>query len=192
MKRNMKEKSNAHLIGTILGVKEECLKCYELRHIVESPLAIEGIGDKKAEKLYALSELLNRLLEMPYVDRDVIRSPHDVFEILKNMRYETKERFMILCLNTKNQVIAIPTISVGNLDSSLVHPREVFKEAMKYAVSSIILAHNHPSGDPTPSREDMQITSRLVKAGNILSIEVLDHIVIGDNKYVSLKEYGMM
>ena len=192
MKRNMKEKSDAHLIGTILGVKEESLRYYELRHIVESPLAIEGIGDKKAEKLYALNELLNRLLEMPRIYRDVIKTPRDAFEILKNMRYETKERFMILCLDTKNHVIAMPTISIGNLNSSLVHPREVFKEAMKYAVSGIILAHNHPSGDPTPSKEDIQITDRLVKSGNILGIDVLDHIVIGDGVYRSLKEEGLI
>ncbi|KJR48416.1 DNA repair protein RadC [Desulfosporosinus sp. I2] len=102
-----------------------------------------------------------------------------------------REHFVVLCMDTKHNVNALNTVSVGTLNSSLVHPREVFKAAVLANSNSIILIHNHPSGDPTPSREDLEITKRLVEAGSILGIEVMDHVVIGDNgNYVSLKERG--
>ena len=102
-----------------------------------------------------------------------------------------REHFVVLLLDIKNKVIGINTVSIGNLDSSIAHPREVFKPAILSNAGSILLAHNHPSGDPTPSREDIEITHRLVNAGNILGINVLDHIIIGDG-YRSLKEAGHM
>ncbi|HDR6242880.1 TPA: DNA repair protein RadC [Bacillus cereus] len=98
--------------------------------------------------------------------------------------------FICLYLNTKNQVIHRQTIFIGSLNTSIVHPREVFKEAFRRAAASIICLHNHPSGDPTPSREDIAVTKRLVECGQIIGIEVLDHIIIGDHKFVSLKEKG--
>ena len=100
------------------------------------------------------------------------------------------ENFICLYLNTKNQVIHRQTIFIGSLNTSIVHPREVFKEAFRRAAASIICLHNHPSGDPTPSREDIEVTKRLVECGRIIGIEVLDHIIIGDHKFVSLKEKG--
>lgn len=100
------------------------------------------------------------------------------------------ENFTCLYLNTKNQVIHRQTIFIGSLNTSIVHPREVFKEAFRRAAASIICLHNHPSGDPTPSREDIEVTKRLVECGQIIGIEVLDHIIIGDHKFVSLKEKG--
>ncbi|EOO64346.1 DNA repair protein RadC [Bacillus cereus VD196] len=100
------------------------------------------------------------------------------------------ENFTCLYLNTKNQVIHRQTIFIGSLNTSIVHPREVFKEAFRRAAASIICLHNHPSGDPTPSREDIAVTKRLVECGQIIGIEVLDHIIIGDHKFVSLKEKG--
>ena len=104
-----------------------------------------------------------------------------------------REHFVVVCLDTKSNVNALNTVSVGTLNSSLVHPREVFKAAILANSNAIILCHNHPSGDPSPSKEDMEVTKRLVEAGNIMGIEVLDHVVIGDNgNYVSLKERGMM
>lgn len=98
--------------------------------------------------------------------------------------------YICLYLNTKNQVIHRQTIFIGSLNSSIVHPREVFKEAFRRAAASIICLHNHPSGDPAPSREDIEVTKRLVECGRIIGIEVLDHIIIGDHKFVSLKEKG--
>jgi len=97
-----------------------------------------------------------------------------------------------MMLNTKNHVIGMQTISVGGLNSTSVHPREVFQIAVKYSAATIILVHNHPSGDPTPSMEDIAITKRIVKCGKIMDITVLDHIIIGNNKFASLKERGEM
>ena len=108
------------------------------------------------------------------------------------MLHKTKEQFMLALLDTKNKIIATPTISIGSLSASVVHPREVIAETIKYPCASIILVHNHPSGDPTPSREDIAVTERLVKAGKVMDIPVLDHIIIGNKKYCSLKEKGNM
>ncbi len=101
-----------------------------------------------------------------------------------------REKFCILCLDTKNQPTCIATISIGTLNSSLVHPRETFKIAITANAAAVILFHNHPSGDPTPSHEDITLTKRLAEAGEILGIEILDHIIIGDNKFLSLKGKG--
>mgnify|MGYP001382864007 FL=1 len=109
-----------------------------------------------------------------------------------DMENQPNEVFAILCLNTKKKVAGAHIISQGSLSSAIVHPREVFKAAILNNAASIVLAHNHPSGDPEPSREDIETTHRLVNAGNILGINVLDHIIVGDGKYISLKEQGMM
>ena len=111
---------------------------------------------------------------------------------MEEMRYLTKEHFKIAILDTKNQIISIENISIGNLNASIVHPREVFNIAIKRSANSIILVHNHPSGDPTPSTEDINITHRLIDAGNIIGIKVLDHIIIGDNKYISFKQKNII
>ena len=109
-----------------------------------------------------------------------------------DMENQPNEVFAILCLNTKKKIAGAHIISQGSLSSAIVHPREVFKAAILNNAASIVLAHNHPSGDPEPSREDIETTHRLVTAGNILGINVLDHIIVGDGKYISLKEHGMM
>jgi DNA repair protein RadC len=98
--------------------------------------------------------------------------------------------FKVINLNTKNEVIVIEAVSVGSLNSSIVHPREVFKQPIKRSAASLILVHNHPSGDTTPSREDMEITKRLYEAGSLLGIEIIDHLIIGQNNYLSMKEKG--
>ena len=111
---------------------------------------------------------------------------------MPRLRYQTKEYFLVLLLNMKNQVLSLQTISVGSLSASIVHPREVFQAALRQSAAAVILIHNHPSGDPSPSQEDIAITDRLVQAGKLMDIPVLDHVVIGDNKYISLKEKGMV
>jgi DNA repair protein RadC len=103
-----------------------------------------------------------------------------------------EENFCIICLNTKNKVVGLHTISIGSLNSSIVHPREVFKAACLNNASAIILLHNHPSGEPEPSHEDIETTQRLVSAGNIMGIKVLDHVIVGYGKYISMKEQGLM
>ena len=125
----------------------------------------------------------------------VIKSPAEVYQAAKQLlalHEEPEEHFCILCLNTKNKIVGVHTISIGSLNASIVHPREVFKAALLNNASGIICLHNHPSGDPEPSRDDIETTHRLVNAGNILGVKVLDHVIIGDDRYVSLKEQGAM
>lgn len=122
-----------------------------------------------------------------------IESPKDAVELGKRFIEESdREQLLVCCLDTKNQPTAINVVSVGNLNTSVVHPREVFKPAILSNSASIILFHNHPSGDPTPSKEDTNITERLKECGNILGIKLIDHIIIGDNSYYSLKEKGII
>lgn len=165
-----------------------------LRALVNSPVeelaALPGIGLAKACAVRAALELGRRLSAEPG-SRPSIKGPADVASLLmEDMRYLEKEQFRVLMLNTKNQVLAVEIVSLGDLTSAIVHPREVFKEAVRRAAAAVILAHNHPSGDPSPSREDFDVTKRVTDAGKILGIEVLDHIVIGDNRYTSLREHG--
>ncbi len=124
-----------------------------------------------------------------------IESPHAAYEAITEIakvQEEAQEVFGILILNTKNKIVAAHEVSRGTLNSSMVHPREVFKPAVLHNAAAIICFHNHPSGNPEPSKEDIGITNRLVEAGKIMGIEILDHIIVGDGEYVSLKERGMM
>ncbi len=152
---------------------------------------INGIGDVKAVELIAAIELGRRISRLQFDERYAIRSPEDGANYLMDeLRFLEQEHFVCLYLNTKNQVIHKKTIFIGSLNSSIVHPREVFKEGIRRSAASLICFHNHPSGDPSPSSEDIDVTKRLVECGKILGIEMLDHIIIGDRKYVSLKEKG--
>jgi len=156
---------------------------------VEELTKINGVGYCKAAQIVAAIELGKRISSRSADARLKVDSPIVIVELLmEEMRYLNKEHFKVVLLNTKNQIISIEEISIGNLNSSIVHPREVFNIAIKRSANSIILVHNHPSGDSTPSKEDISITHRLIDAGNIIGIKVLDHIIIGDNNYVSLKQ----
>jgi DNA repair protein RadC len=155
--------------------------------------SIKGIGSAKALQIQAGIELGRRLARSSLGETITIRSPADVANyMMEDLRYLQKEHFVCLFLNTKNHVIAQETLSMGSLNSSIVHPREVFRAAIKRGSASIICLHNHPSGDPTPSPEDISMTARLVEAGEIIGIDVLDHVIIGDQRFVSLKEQGLM
>ena len=159
----------------------------------EQLMQFKGIGAAKALQLQASIELGRRLARSAMKERAVIRSPQDVHPLLgEQLRYLQKEHFVCLFLNTKNQVIAQETMSIGSLNASIVHPREVFRAAIQRSSASLICAHNHPSGDPTPSPEDIHITRRLAEAGRLIGIEVLDHVIIGDQNFVSLKEQGLI
>ncbi|MGE7270624.1 RadC family protein [Brevibacillus panacihumi] len=154
---------------------------------------IKGIGQVKAIELQAALELGRRLHSAPRQRRAAIRLPRDVAELMApELAHLTQEHFVCLFLNTKNHVIGKQTIFVGSLDSSIVHPREVFKEAIRRSSASVICLHNHPSGDPTPSREDIAVTHTLREAGELVGISLLDHVIIGDGKYISMKEQGYM
>jgi len=157
--------------------------------IPEELINVRGIGIAKACQLVSAIELGKRIAVKPKDKRININSPKEVASLfMEEMRYLRKEFFQVLMLNTKNEIIMVDNVSIGNLNSAIVHPREVFSRAIKKSASSIILVHNHPSGNPQPSREDIDLTSRLMESGKILGIEVLDHIIIGDGIFISLKE----
>lgn len=158
---------------------------------VEQLCERRGIGPAKALQLLAALELGRRMASAEWSASPVIRTPKDVSMLLmEELRYLQQEHFVVLLLNTKNKVIGRETISVGSLNAAVVHPREVFRAAVKRSAASVICAHNHPSGDPSPSPEDIALTHRLAEAGRLMGIEVLDHLIIGDRDYVSLKERG--
>ncbi|MEG0259949.1 MAG: DNA repair protein RadC, partial [Lysinibacillus sp.] len=120
-----------------------------------------------------------------------IRSPQDAATyLMPDMTSLTQEHFVVLFLNVKNQIIHRQTIFIGSLNASIVHPREIFREAVKRSAASIICAHNHPSGIPTPSPEDIEVTKRIQEAGYIMGIDLIDHVIIGDHQFISLKEKG--
>jgi DNA repair protein RadC len=150
---------------------------------------IRGIGKAKSCQIAAAIELGKRIATAPVSKKVRTDMPAQVAELfMEEMRHLRKEVFSILMLTTKNQIICIEKIAVGSLNSAVVHPREVFANAIKRGAASVILVHNHPSGDPSPSREDLELTSRLVDAGAILGISVKDHLIIGDGVFISMKQ----
>ena len=160
---------------------------------IEELTAIKGIGEAKGVQVLSAIELGKRMNQYKPNERYIIRCPEDGADyVMEEMRSLNQEHFVALFLNTKNQIIHRETIFIGSLNASIVHPREVFREAIKRTAASIIVAHNHPSGDPTPSQEDIHVTRRLVEAGKMIGIELLDHLIIGDRKFVSLKEKGYL
>lgn len=181
---------------SVLDLANRVLMHYEGLHLlkeatIEELTAIKGIGDAKGVQILAAIELGKRMNEYRPQERYFIRSPEDGANfVMEEMRSLTQEHFVVLFLNTKNQVIHRQTIFIGSLNASIVHPREVFREAVRRSAASIICAHNHPSGDPTPSQEDIHVTKRLVDSGKMMGIELLDHLIIGDRKFISLKEKG--
>ncbi len=159
----------------------------------EELLAVHGVGLAKVAQIKAALELGRRVSSSHIGERPQIRCPEDVAGlVMEEMRHLDREHFVVLALNTKNQVLMKETVSIGTLNSSLVHPREVFKNALRRSAAAVILVHNHPSGDPTPSGNDIKITQQLQEAGNIVGIQVLDHIVIGDNTFIGLKAKGII
>lgn len=172
----------------------EILETFTERQLLEIEVGelskIEGIKEAKASKIVASLQLGKRIKEK-IIAGDVrkISSNDDVYRLMEGrLAFAQKEMFYIIMLNSKNEVLGIREVSVGDLTSSIVNPREVFKPAVKNSAKSIILVHNHPSGNPEPSRADILSTHRLIEAGEILDIGVLDHIIIGDRDYISLKK----
>jgi len=189
MNKNLHYESNASLLSSLLNIPAENLACKNISEILTAPMTIKGVGTKKADKLYVIKEVIRRIMEEAPNNNPVIQGPEDVSKFfIPKLLHQTKEHFMLALLNTKNRIIASPTISIGSLSASVVHPREIFREAIKYPCAAIILIHNHPSGDPNPSREDIAVTERLVKAGKIMDIPILDHIIIAQQNYLSMKE----
>jgi DNA repair protein RadC len=160
---------------------------------IEELCAIPGVGEAKAAQLKAALELGKRALSSPLSKGMKITSSRDLFEhyhpTLRDLRHEI---FKVILLDAKHAIVREATVSEGSLTLSIVHPREVFTMAVKESAAAVIFLHNHPSGDPTPSREDRVLTARLVSAGEVLGIRVLDHIVVGDGHYVSFADQGWL
>jgi len=160
---------------------------------VEELSRVKGIGVAKASQIKGAFELANRLEGYSETgDQPLVKTPEDIVGLVRGrLRGKKKEHFLALLLDTRNQLIKVSEISVGSLDSSIVHPREVFKEAISASAASVIFVHNHPSGDPEASEDDIKLTKRLAEAGEIMGIDVLDHVIISDKKYLSLKREGL-
>lgn len=184
--------SDNELVALMTGVSEDKAEQVDM----DNPLAcssVKGIGEKKAMAIAAINEYARRKYERVNRNVKIVHGPEDAYYFLKGkLEKEQKEHFGVILLNTKNHILGYKDVSIGSLNASIVHPREVFIEAILAHAASIILTHNHPSGDPRPSREDLAVTDRLYKSGNILDIPVLDHIIIGTGQYISLKEKGMI
>lgn len=187
----LRETDNSKVIEELLG---QYTSLRDLANATQAELvAIKGIGPAKAISLLASIELARRISKPEKEPPTIIRSAMDVSSlVMSEMRYLDREYFRTILLNTKNHVIRTETVSIGTLNASMVHPRELFKVAIKNSAAAVILLHNHPSGDPTPSREDIQLTKRIIEAGELLGITVFDHVIIGDGSYVSLKERGLV
>ncbi len=186
------EKQGSYIINEIFA---RFPSLSELMNVTEQELTvIKGVGTVRAKQIIATLQLARKLNTPVSSHPHIIRSPKDAADLLiPQMRYLQQEHFVVLFLNTKNHIIGQPeTISIGSLNAAIVHPREVFRAAVKRSTASILCAHNHPSGDPTPSSEDIQLTARLVDAGSIMGVDVLDHIIVGGDMFRSLKEQGLM
>ena len=151
---------------------------------------LKGVGTSRASIISASLEIAKRIFKNdPSIK---ITTPGDVIKVVGDIRHKKKEHFVALYLDARNQLITTETISIGTLNASIVHPRDVFAPALKHNAASIIIVHNHPSGDPEPSHDDELVTKRIIEAGKILGIEMADHIIVSSSKYVSFKEKGQI
>jgi len=190
--------TDADLVAVLIGNVDVAIRfcsAVPVRQLNRVPLeelvAVQGIGPNRARMILAAVELGRRL----WPDGDaaaLVRGPETVFDLCRDIRAANREHFVGFYLNSRNQVLRREVISIGSLNASIVHPREVYQPAIAVSAASLILAHNHPSGDPTPSEEDLAITRRLVEAGRILGIDILDHVVVCRDAYASFKERKLL
>ena len=183
--------------STSVEVAQKILKLASLEGLYDFSLKqlqeVEGIGEVKAIQIKAVSEFSKRMAKRKAKAKIQVNTPEKIAEIyMEEMRYLKQENFKTVYLDTKNNITGDKLITIGTINSTLVQPREVFSEAVKNKAANIIVLHNHPSGDSSPSREDRLTTQRLEEAGKILGINLLDHIIIGDGEYFSFKEEGII
>lgn len=196
--------ADAALISVVLGCAEdEVVRGLLIEHPMPDALwrmsaedltSRPGVGPAAAARLLASLEIGRRWASWPASERPIIATPEDVVRICgPQFRGLDREHFWALALNTKNQLLRTVEVSIGSLNASIVHPRELYKEAIRLSAASIVVVHNHPSGDPTPSGADLQLTRRLIKAGDVIGIELLDHVIIGDGgAHASVRDLGLM
>lgn len=209
LRRGRESLSNTEILSILIGSGTRTKSAMELaaeiisihksgiRYLAEcSPeelTKVKGIGTAKACEILAAVELGKRIATIAVDEKTVIRSSADIAEMfMEKMRYYKKEHFVSLMINAKGQIIEEVEVSIGDLCSSTTHPREVFIDAVRRSAGSVVFIHNHPSGDPTPSEADIMTSRRLAEVGELLGIPVLDHIVIGDGTFVSMKARGMI
>ncbi len=182
---------------SVLGMARRLLSRYEgLPGLARASFAEleseKGLGQAKTAQLKAALELGRRMLLATPEDRFVVRSPADVAQLLMaEMAHLEQEHFQVLYLDTRNRLLGSDTVYVGTLNASHIRVGEVFREAVRRNCAAVIVAHNHPSGDPTPSPEDVDVTRQLVEAGDLLSVDVLDHLIIGQQRFLSMRERGL-
>lgn len=185
---------------SVIRVAEEVLAKYKDKgiHAISqiSPRdisTIPGVGPAKAATVIAAVTLGKRIATREAKEVRTIRGPKDAADYaMPLLRDEVQEHFAVMLLDMKNHIMHMPIVTTGTLSASVAHPREVFRQAIEHSAASVILVHNHPSGDTHPSREDIQVTKRMIEVGKIMDIPVLDHIIIGDNNFCSLKEDGFL
>ena len=193
IKTGTKEKTSVELAQEILSIEKGEKENIQFLHNVsiEELTKIKGIGRVKATQIKAICELNRRMLRPIEKTQIKIRTSENVAELLINeMKYEKREKVKILVLNTKNILLKILDVSYGGTNSAIIEPKDILSEPIKMGAPKIILVHNHPSGDPTPSKEDIELTKRIYNAAALLGIELLDHIVIGNQKYISIFSMG--
>jgi len=204
VKYGVSKLSNSELLAILLRTGKngknaielatEILKKFNSKNIADAKIEditkIKGLGTAKACEIVACFELGKRLLKKKKTNLYI--SPSNVYVELKNIRNHKKEHFYVFYLNSRNQEIKKDLVSVGSLNATTAHPREVFEGAIKHSASQIIIAHNHPSGDFTPSNEDILLTKRFVKAGEILGIELIDHVIVSNKGYYSFSKNGLI
>ena len=196
--------TNSELLAILLGTGSKGINVIELANKILKKFSGDGVskantvelkntfglGSAKACEIVACFELGRRLLQNK--QSALLLSPRDVWEELKDIRDNKKEHFVIFFLDSRNQEIKREIISIGSLNANLVHPREVFEPAVRYSAAQIIVAHNHPAGDPSPSQEDLEITKQLADAGKLLGIEVKDHVIVSKTNNFSFKEHKLL
>lgn len=192
--------SNENLLGTFIP-HEAALQLIAEHHTMYDALmnttqmelsSIKNLGSSRIRRIQCLREIFTRLQNETRNQIKAVNSPKDIAAYLTNMENLQQEQFRVVALNTKNGIIAEKIITQGTVNASIVSPREVFHSAIRNMAASIIIAHNHPSGDPNPSNEDIAVTEAIVKVGDIMGIPVVDHVIIGKNRFYSFKESGLM
>jgi len=189
----LRESANGYVVDALI---ENYPSINELMNASDKEISsIKGIGVVKGKQLKSILEFVRKVHEPDASKRIIVRVPKDVFDLVRaDMEFLQVEHFDVIGLSTKNHVVFKENISIGSLNASIVHPREAFKGLIRRSCATCILVHNHPSGDTTPSNEDILLTKKLVECGSIIGIEVLDHIIVGaaGGGYFSLKEQGRM
>lgn len=201
--------SDAELLATILRTGSRDKTALQLAHdvlcreqhnllnlnllTVEELKKIPGIGQVKATQLKCIAELSRRMASATYQKNLQVLEPKTIADYyMEQLRHETREKLMLAMFDSKNHFLGDEILSIGTVNSSLVSPREIFVKALQCQAVHIIILHNHPSGDPTPSEEDLRVTHRVSECGNLLGISLADHIIIGDNRYISFREQGIL